>query len=145
MQLRIIPINIDEKKVYENLFPPKGDYVEWIRSNNPGLPEFDINNVKLHLFHLEEDEFPARALIIPRSEEPIVKSNFKAKDGFGNYSTVYLEVDMDILLEHSLSEISIVRSERSSKNPSIHFSNELNQDTLIQHWIEAGMPEPWIY
>ncbi|MDE0084867.1 MAG: hypothetical protein OXU23_04080 [Candidatus Poribacteria bacterium] len=35
MELRIIPINVVEEKVHAQLFPPDGDYVTWIRANNP--------------------------------------------------------------------------------------------------------------
>ena len=143
MQLRIIAINVVEEKVYAQLFPPDGDYVTWIRANNPDYPEFEACNVKLHLFHLEKDEFPHRAFIFPKAYESLIREHLIGKDGFGDYSTVYLEVDMELLLRYALKKVSIVREPKGQGNPTIHFNTKLDDDTLIKDWIEAGMPEPW--
>ena len=67
----------------------------------------------------------------------------RGKDGFGDYSTVYLEVDIELLLLYTLKNVAIVRAPRGQENPSIHFSTELDGDALIEGWIEAGMPDPW--
>ena len=143
MQLRIVPLNVVEEEVHAQLFPPDGDYVTWICANNPDYPEFEASNVKLHLFHLEEDEFRYRGLIFPKTYEPLIREHLRGKDGFGDYSTMYLEVDMEVLLRYTLKRTSIVREPKGEKKPTIHFRAELDGDTLIEGWIEAGMPEPW--
>ena len=99
MQLRIIPLNVMREQVFRQLFPPNGDYVTWINDNNPDLPKFRAHNVVFHLFHSDEtDEYPARSLIIPETYESIIRGHLRGKDGFADYSTVYLEVDMELLL-----------------------------------------------
>ena len=143
MQLRIIPLNVVKEKVYTQLFPPDGDYVTWIRANNPDYPEFEACNVKLHLFHSDENEFLSRSVIISEMHESIIREHFRGKDGFGDYSIVYLEVNMELLLLYAVKEVSIVREPRGQSNPAIHFSTELDEDPFIKDWIDAGMPEPW--
>ena len=145
MQLRIVPLNVVEEEVHAQLFPPDGDYVTWIRANNPDCPEFETSNVKLHLFHLEEDEFPYRAFIFPKTYESLIREHLRDNDGFGDYSTIYLEVDMELLFQYTLKEVSIVRPPKGQQNPSIHFRTKLDDKTFIKDWIEAGMPEPWRY
>ena len=73
MQLRIIPLNAVPEKVFRQLFPPDGDYVTWISANNPDYPEFEACNVKLHLFHSEEDEWPSRSLIPSKTDESLIR------------------------------------------------------------------------
>ena len=90
MQLRIIPINVVEEKVHRQLFPPDGDYVTWIQANNPECPKFEACNVKLHLFHLEEDEFPERSLIPSETDESIIRDHLRNKDGFRVYNFRHL-------------------------------------------------------
>ena len=143
MQLRVIPINVTEEKVYTQLFPPNGDYVAWIRANNPDCPEFEESNVALHLFHSDEKEWPSRSLITSKTDESLIRDHLRNKDGFGDYSTVYIEVDIELLLLYAVKEVSIVRPSRGQGNPTIHFSTELDDDPFIKDWIEAGMPEPW--
>ncbi len=143
MQLRIIPLNAVSEKVFRQLFPPDGDYVTWIHTNNPDYPEFEACNVFFHLFHSEEDEYPYRSFIVPKRYESIIRDHVRSKDGFGNYDTVYLEVDMELLLLYTLKSVSIVRVPKGQGNPTIHFRTKLDSDTLIKDWIKAGMPEPW--
>ena len=143
MQLRIIPLNVVKEEVHAQLFPPDGDYVTWIRANNPDYPEFEASNVKLHLFHLEEDEFPHRAFIFPKTYELLIREHLRDNDGFGDYSTIYLEVDMELLLLYTQKKVSIVREPKGLEKPTIHFSTKLDDDAFIKDWIKAGMPEPW--
>ena len=143
MQLRIIPLNVVIEKVYTQLFPPDGDYVTWIRANNPDFPEFEACDVKLHLFHSQEDEFPHRSLTVPETYELLIREHLRSNEGFGDYNTVYLEADIDLLLLYTLKTVSIVRSPKGKRNPSIHFRTQLDKNTLIKDWIDAGMPEPW--
>ena len=144
MQLRIIPLNVVEEEVHAQLFPPDGDYVTWIRANNPDYPEFEASNVQLHLFHSQEDEFPHRSLIVPETYELLIREHIGNTDGFGDYDTVYLEVEIDLLLQYTLKSVAIVRPPKGQGNPSIHFETELDEDALIDGWINAGMPEPWV-
>ena len=104
MQLRIISFNVVEVKVNRQLFPPDGDYVTWIRANNPDYPEFYAYNVKFHLFHSEEDEWLYRSLSPSETDESLIREHLRGKDGFGDYSTVYLEVDMELLLLYTLKK-----------------------------------------
>lgn len=143
MQLRIIPLNVVEIKVNRQLFPPDGDYVTWIRDNNPDCPEFDASCVRLRLFHSEKDEWLYRSLSPSEKDELLIREHLRSKDGFGDYSTVYLEVDMELLLLYAVKEVSIVREPRGQSNPTIHFSIVLDEDPFIKDWIKAGMPEPW--
>ena len=143
MDLRIILLNVVEEKVYRQLFPPDGDCVTWIRANNPNYPEFDESRVKLHLFHLRKDEYPHRSLSPSEKDESLIREHLRSKDGFGDYSTVYLEVDMELLLPYTLKKVSIVREPRSQGKPTIHFWTRLDGDAFIENWIKAGMPEPW--
>ena len=143
MQLRIIPLNAVPEKVFRQLFPPDGDYVTWIYANNPDYPEFEACNVKLHLFYSEEDEYPYRSFIVRERYESIIRDHIRSKDGFGDYDTVYLEVDMELLLLYTRKSVSVVREPKGQGNPTIHFRAKLDSDTLIKDWIEAGMPEPW--
>ena len=142
MQLRIIPLHVVEEKVYTQLFPPDGDYVTWIRANNPDCPEFEVCNVRLRLFHSEEDEFPHRTLGIPERYESLIRDHLRDQEGFGDYFSVYLEIDIELLLLYTLKSISIVRGPKG-KRAAIHFTTTLDGNTLIKDWIEAGMPEPW--
>ncbi|MCY4570165.1 MAG: hypothetical protein OXD49_17905 [Candidatus Poribacteria bacterium] len=125
------------------LFPPDGDYVTWIRDNNSDCPEFDASCVKLHLFHREKDDFPYRSLIPSKTDESLIREHLRSKDGFDNYSTVYLEVDFELLLRYTLKKVDIVRGPKGQGNPTIHFRTDLDSYPLIKDWIEAGMPEPW--
>ena len=143
MQFRIIPLNVVEIKVNRQLFPPDGNYVTWIRDNNPDCPEFDASCVRLHLFHSEKDEFPCRTLILSTTDESLIREHLRSKDGFDNYSTVYLEVDFELLLRYTLKKITIVRGPKSAGKLRIHISTELDEDSLIKDWIKAGMPDPW--
>ena len=143
MQLRIIPLNVVEEKVHAQLFPEDGNYVTWIRANNPDYPEFEAGDVKLHLFYLEEDEWPERSLIVPKSYESQIREKLRNNDGFGDYNSVYVEIDIGLLLPYTEKRVSIVRQPRGQGHPTIHLAAELDGDTLIKGWIEAGMPEPW--
>lgn len=143
MDLRIIPLNVVEEEVHAQLFPPDGDYVTWIRANKPDFPEFDASRVRLHLYHLEEDEWPHRSLVVPKTYESLLREYLKGQDGFGDYSTIYLEVDFELLLLYTVKEVSIVRGPKSLGKPSIHLWTKLDDAPLIKDWIETGMPEPW--
>ena len=142
MQLSIIPLNVVEEKVHRQLFPPDGDYVTWIRANNPDYPEFEASNVELYFFHLEEDVL-SKMLTIPETYYLLIREHLKHNDGFGDYDTVFLEVDMELLLQYTTKEVSIVRLQKGRRNPRILLHTWLDNDTLIKDWIEAGMPEPW--
>ena len=143
MNLRIIPLNVVEVKVNRQLFPPDGDYVTWIRDNNPDCPEFDASRVRLHLYHLSEDEWLDLSLIVSEPYESLLREHLRSKDGFDNYSTVCLEVDFELLLRYTLKEVDIVRGPKSQGKLRVHLSTKLDEDTLIEDWIKAGMPEPW--
>lgn len=144
MQLRIIPLNVVQEQVFRQLFPPDGDYVTWISDNNPDYPKFEAYNVAFHLFHSDvTDEYPARSLIVPERYKSIIREHLRGTDGFSDYSTVYLEVDMELLLLYTEKKVTIVRGPKSQGNPTIHFRTKLDGDRLIKDWIEAGMPEPW--
>ena len=143
MLLRIIPINVTAEKVHKQLFPPDGDHVTWIRANNPDYPEFEACNVKLHLFHLEEDEWLYRSLTVNEPYKSPIREHLIGQNGFGDYDTVYIEVDMELLLLYTLKTVSIVRLPKGHGNPTIHLWVKLGDDTLIKDWIGAGMPEPW--
>ena len=144
MQLKIIPLNVVEENVYTQLFPPDGDYVTWIRANNPDYPEFEASNVKVHLYHLKEDEWPHLFLTVPKTYESLIREHLRSKDGFGDYNTVYLEVDIELLHLYILKKTSIVRGPRSQGQSTIHIQTKLDDDTLIKDWVEVGMPEPWV-
>ena len=142
MQLRIIPLNVVEEEVHAQLFPPDGDYVPWIRANNPDYPEFDVGNVELYLFHLEEDVI-SKMLTVPKTYDPLIREHLRRSDGFGDYDTVFLEVDMELLLQYTTKEVSIVRLPKGQGNLRILLHIWLDDDLLIEDWIEASMPEPW--
>lgn len=144
MDLIIIPLNVVEIKVNKQLFPPDGDYVTWIRDNNPDCPEFDASHVELHLYHLEEDGWPHRSVIVREPYKSLLRAHLRSNDGFDNYSTVFLEVDFELLLLYTLKEVSIVRGPKSQGKLRIHLWTKLDDDPLIKDWIEAGMPEPWV-
>ena len=144
MDLRIIPINVTEEKVVCTLFPPDGDHVTWIRANNPDYPEFEASDVIFHLFHSREDEWPHRSLTVPETYESLIREKLRNTDGFGDYSTVYLEVDIELLLLYALKKVSIVREPKGQGKPTIHFRTRLDNDAFIEGWIKAGMPEPWV-
>lgn len=143
MELRIIPLNVVEEKVYTQLFPPDGDHVTWIRANNPDYPEFDESRVKLHLFHLRKDEYPHRSLTIPKTYASLIREHIRSKDGFGDYDTVYVEIDMELLLLYIIKKVIIVRGSKGQGKPTIHVWARLDGTPLIEDWIKAGMPEPW--
>ena len=143
MQLRIIPLNVVEVKVNRQLFPPDGDYVKWIRDNNPDCPEFDASRVRFHFFHSDEDESLELSLIVSEPYKSLLREHLRSQDGFDNYSTVFLEVDFELLLRYTRKEVGIVRGPKSQGELRIHLSTQLDEDTLIKDWIEAGMPEPW--
>lgn len=142
MHLRIIPLNVIEEEVHAQLFPPDGDYVTWIRANNPDYPEFDVRNVELYLFHLEEDVI-SKMLTIPKTCDPLIREHLRRSDGFGYYDTVFLEIDMELLCQYTTKRVSIVRLPKGQGNLRILLRTWLDGDTLIEDWIKAGMPEPW--
>ena len=145
MQLRLLPINIEKEKIYEQLFPPDGNYITWIRNNNPNFPKFEKCNVRLDLFYDDENEFPSRTLIIPKMYELQIHNYLIDKEGFGDYQTIYLEVDIKLLLLYTSKKVSIIRDTKGEKNPTIvlHISLDTN-DRIFEDWIKSGMPEPWI-
>ena len=114
MHLKIIPLNVVEEEVYPQLFPPDGDYVAWIRDNNPDYPEFEASNVKLFLLHLKElplkeNETLPGSLFLPERYESLIQEHVRKTDSFGGYDIVCLEVDMELILLYTLKKVSIER------------------------------------
>ena len=93
-----------------------------------------------YTFSLEEMNFQPRSLI--PSKQRIANTDHPQNKVVLN-KTVYIEVDMELLLLYTLKSVAIVRGPRGQENPTFHFSTELDDNTLIKDWIEAGMPEPW--
>lgn len=148
MHLKIIPLNVVEEKVYPQLFPPDGDYVTWIRDNNPDYPEFEAINVKLFFLHMKElhlkdNETLPGALFVPKRYESLIREHIRRSDGFEGYDIVCLEVDMELILLYTVKKVAIERKPRGQGKPTIYFHISLDDDTFIKDWIEAGMPEPW--
>lgn len=143
MNLKIIPLNVVEEKVYPQLFPPDGDYVAWIRDNNPDYPEFEAGNVKLFFLPLKENETLPGALFVPERYESLIREHIRRSDGFGGYDIVCLEVDMELILLYTRKKVAIERKSKGQGKPTIYFHINLDDYRLIKDWIEAGMPEPW--
>ena len=148
MDLKIIPLNIVEEEVYPQLFPPDGDYVAWIRDNNPDYPEFEASNVKLFFLHLKEldlkeNETLPGALFVPEKYESLIREHIRRRDGFEGYDIVCLEVDMELILLYTLKKVAIERKPKGQGKPTIYFHISLDDYRFIKDWIEAGMPEPW--
>ena len=148
MNLKIIPLNVVEEKVYPQLFPPDGDYVAWIRDNNPDYPEFEARNVKLFLFHskelpLKENETLRGSLFVPERYESLIREHIRKRDGFGGYDIVCLEVDMELILLYTRKKVTIERKSKGHGKPTIYFHINLDDYRFIKDWVEAGMPEPW--
>ena len=145
MQLRLLPINIQREKVYKQLFPPDGNCVTWVRANHPNFPKFEERNVRLYLFYLVDNEYPDRTLIVPEMYELQIRNYLKDKDGFGDYETIYLEVDMELLLLYVSKSVSVIRDTEGQRNPAILIDIRLiDDDRIFKDWIESGMPEPWL-
>lgn len=145
MHIKILPINIEEEKIHKILFPPDGNYIRWIQTNNPNIPQFEKNNTCLQPFYRKHEDSLVTLLIVPKIYESQIQNYLKNNDGFGNYQRIYLEVDVKLLLQYTSTSVSIIRDVKGEKNPSIHiFIDLINTDEIIKDWIEAGMPEPWI-
>lgn len=145
MDIMILPINIQEEKIHKILFPPDGSYVTWIRANNPKFPEFEKDNIRLHLFYTEDEDSLANLLTVSKIYESQIQNYLKDNEGFGDYKRIYLEVDIELLLQYISKEVSVIRDVKGKKNPTIHIWVTLIDDgRIIKDWIESGMPEPWL-
>ena len=82
-------------------------------------------------------------LTIPETYDPLIREHLRHSDGFGDYDTVFLEVDMELICQYITKEVSIERLPKGQGNLRILLHTWLDDDTLIEDWIEVGMPEPW--